>query len=175
MITLCMRTKDIEAEAGITEINGHALQECCVIIGMVDIFNILDVITPFFRSLFVIRHGLYYIILSCFFQADGSWVNSFIRRELGAACRTALRGRVGWVFYFWFIRKNVERGIRHTGFPLLSASILVKDCGNNKQKQSVRIVILGFDPGIQAVFIVNMKNTYFQITALIYNHHLNYL
>jgi len=95
MIACCMWTKDIEAEAGIAEIDGHALQECCIIIGMVDIFNILDVITPFFRSLFVIRHGFYYIILSYFFQADGSWVNSFIRRELGAACRTALRRRVG--------------------------------------------------------------------------------
>jgi len=95
-----MGTEDIEAEAGITEIDGHAFQKRCVIIGMVDIFNILDVITPFFRPLFFIRHSLYYIILSYFFQADGSWVNSFIRRELGAACRTALRGRVGLSLLF---------------------------------------------------------------------------
>jgi len=51
-----------------------------------------------------------------------------------------------------FIRKKVERDLRLTGFPL-------KTCGNDKQKQSVKIVILGLDPGIQAVFNLNTKDT----------------
>jgi hypothetical protein len=40
--------------------------------------------------------------------------------------------------------KKIEKGIRLTGFP-------PKTCGNDRQKQSLRIVILGLDPGIQAV------------------------
>jgi hypothetical protein len=61
------------------------------------------------------------------------------------------------------IRKKVEMLIRLTGFPL-------KTCGNDGQKQPVTIVILGserllaeillgLDPGIQAVFDFNTKNT----------------
>ena len=38
------------------------------------------------------------------------------------------------------------------GFPL-------KTCGNDKQEQAVKIVILGRDPGIQGVFNLNTKDT----------------
>jgi len=34
-------------------------------------------------------------------------------------------------------------------------------CRNDKQKQSVKIVILGLDPGIQTVFNFNTKDTKF--------------
>ena len=53
--------------------------------------------------------------------------------------------------YVRFIRKKVERVIRLTGFPL-------KTCGNDKQKQPFKIVILGLDPGIQDVFNLNTKD-----------------
>ncbi|OGW23805.1 MAG: hypothetical protein A2X59_10015 [Nitrospirae bacterium GWC2_42_7] len=56
--------------------------------------------------------------------------------------------------YFRFIREKAERGKKLTGFP-------PKTCGNDKQKQSLNIVILGLDPGIQAVFNLNTKDTYF--------------
>ena len=52
----------------------------------------------------------------------------------------------------WLIRKKVEMLIRLTGFPL-------KTCGNDEQKQPAKIVILGLDPGIQAVFNFNTKDT----------------
>ena len=52
----------------------------------------------------------------------------------------------------WLIRKKVERVIRLTGFPL-------KTCGNDEQKQALKIVILGLDPGIQGVFNLNTKDT----------------
>jgi len=39
-----------------------------------------------------------------------------------------------------------------TGFPL-------KTCGNDKQGQAVKIVILGLDPGIQSLFNINTKDT----------------
>jgi hypothetical protein len=38
-----------------------------------------------------------------------------------------------------FIRKKVERVIRFNGF-------LLKNCGNDEQKQTVKNVILGLDP-----------------------------
>ncbi|MFA4918469.1 MAG: hypothetical protein WC581_04370 [Thermodesulfovibrionales bacterium] len=41
--------------------------------------------------------------------------------------------------------------IRLAGFPL-------KTCGNDKQKQPVKIVILGLDPGIQGVSNLNTKD-----------------
>jgi hypothetical protein len=37
-----------------------------------------------------------------------------------------------------------------TGFP-------PKTCGNDEQKQAVKIVILGLDPGIQSLFNLNAK------------------
>jgi len=52
----------------------------------------------------------------------------------------------------WFLRKKVERVIRLAGFPL-------KSCGNDEQKQTLKIVILGLDPGIQGVFNLNTKDT----------------
>src|SRR4030042_6700779 len=56
--------------------------------------------------------------------------------------------------FFWFIRKKVEMLIRLTGFPL-------KTYGNDKQKQPVKIVILGLDPGIQGVSNLNTKDPFF--------------
>jgi len=50
------------------------------------------------------------------------------------------------------IRKEVARDIVFTGFPL-------KTCGNDRQKQSLRTVILGLDPGIQTAFNFNTKRT----------------
>jgi hypothetical protein len=51
-----------------------------------------------------------------------------------------------------FIRKKVERELRPSGFPL-------KTCGNDKQEQAIKIVILGLDPGIQGIFNLNKKYT----------------
>jgi hypothetical protein len=39
-----------------------------------------------------------------------------------------------------------------TGFP-------PKTCGNDEQKQAVKAVILGLDPGIQSLFNINTKDT----------------
>jgi hypothetical protein len=47
---------------------------------------------------------------------------------------------------------DVEMTMILTGFPL-------KTCGNDKQKQVVKIVILGLDPGIQSLFNSNTKDT----------------
>ena len=46
--------------------------------------------------------------------------------------------------------------IRLTGFPL-------KTCGNDKQKQPFKVVILGLDPGIQGVSNLNTKNPFFDM------------
>ncbi len=51
-----------------------------------------------------------------------------------------------------FIREKVERVIRLIGFPL-------KSCGNDEEKQSLKVVILGLAPGIQGVFDLNTKDT----------------
>jgi hypothetical protein len=51
-----------------------------------------------------------------------------------------------------FIRNKVERIIILPGFPL-------KTCGNDEQKKSRKMVILGLDPGIQDVFHINTKDT----------------
>ncbi len=40
-----------------------------------------------------------------------------------------------------------------TGFP-------PKTCGNDEQKQSVKIVILGLDPGIQCLFNIKAKDSF---------------
>jgi hypothetical protein len=37
--------------------------------------------------------------------------------------------------------------------------LLVKTCGNDKQKQALKLVILGLDPGIQRLFNIDTKNT----------------
>ena len=39
-----------------------------------------------------------------------------------------------------------------TGFP-------PKTCGNDEQKQAVKVVILGLDPGIQSLFNISTKGT----------------
>ena len=36
--------------------------------------------------------------------------------------------------------------------------LLVKTCGNDKQKQSLKIVILGLDPGIHCIYDLNTKD-----------------
>ena len=36
-----------------------------------------------------------------------------------------------------------------------------KTCGNDEQRQTVKIVILGLDPGIQGLFNINTKDTKF--------------
>ena len=38
------------------------------------------------------------------------------------------------------------------GFPL-------KTCGNDKQEEALKVVILGLDPGIQSLFNINKKDT----------------
>ncbi len=52
----------------------------------------------------------------------------------------------------WFIREKVERVIRLIGFP-------PETCGNDEEKQPLKVVILGLDPGIQGVFNLNTKDT----------------
>jgi hypothetical protein len=48
--------------------------------------------------------------------------------------------------------------IRLTGFPL-------KTCGNDKQKQPFKIVILGLDTGIQGISNLNTKDPKYLLTA----------
>jgi hypothetical protein len=61
------------------------------------------------------------------------------------------------LYKFRFILKKVEMIVRLTGFPL-------KTCGNDKQKQPFKIVILGLDPGIQGVSNLNTKDPKFLIS-----------
>ena len=72
--------------------------------------------------------------------------------------------------FFWSIRKKIEMVIRLTGFPL-------KTCGNDKQKQPFKIVILGLacppsfwrDPGIQGISNLNTKDPLFYLISSVLN------
>jgi hypothetical protein len=52
--------------------------------------------------------------------------------------------------------------IRLTGFPL-------KTCGNDKQKQPLKIVILGLDPGIQGICNLKTKAPLFYLISSVLN------
>ena len=46
--------------------------------------------------------------------------------------------------------------------------LLVKTCWNDEQKPPLKVVILGLDPGIQGVFNLNAKDSYFLTAKQIY-------